>query len=123
MTEIELIRLRHQNGVIVPRLDHTEARELAISLLKKAGFELHQVSKNSTSAYYKHPARAPLLLRVADHSSKKAPLGLSNTVAKLTISTKDQYLTDIHVCNLVATSIGKYFLNDPKPSVYENSRS
>lgn len=49
-------------------------------------------------------------------------MGLSNTVAKLTISTKDQYLTDTHVRNMVATSIGKYFLNDPKPSVYDMNR-
>lgn len=114
----ELIRLRHLNGVFVPRLDHIAAREHAVVLLKKAGFALHQVASNSTSVYYYHLARVPYLLRVADHGSKGGPMGMPNTVARLTISPKDKYLTEKHVENLVVTAIGRYFLTDPRPSEY-----
>ena len=115
---MELIRLRHRNGELVPRLDHIAAREHAATLLRKAGFILHQTSLNSTSTYYLHPAREPYLLRVADHPSKGQVIGLPNTVAKLTISPKDKYLTECHVENLVVMAIGRYFLSDPKPSRY-----
>jgi hypothetical protein len=104
-------------------LDHIAAREHAVQLLRKAGFALDQVSNNSTSVYYYHPARAPLLLRVSDHPSKDAPVGLSRTVARLTISPKDQYLTEHHIQNLVINAIGRYFLLDPKPSRYDGPRS
>lgn len=123
MTEPDLIRLRHLNGVLVPRLDHIAAREYAVSLLKKAGFNLHQVSLRSTSTYYYHLARAPLLLRVSDHPSKHDVMGLPNTVARLTISRKDQYLSEHHVTNLVVNAIGRYFLMDPKPTRYDGPKT
>lgn len=119
---MELIRLRHMNGVLVPRLDHVSAREHAAALLKKAGFRLHQVSQRSTSAYYVHPAREPYLLRVSDHPSKRDIMGLPNTVSRLTISPKNQYLTEVHVENLVVNAIGRYFLSDPKPTRYYGKR-
>jgi hypothetical protein len=119
---MELIRLRHANGILVPRLDHITAREHAAALLRKAGFRLHQVSQQSTSVYYFHPAREPYLLRVADHPSKDGPMGLSLTVARLTISPKDRYLTERHIENLVTTAIGRYFLMDPKPSRYDGPK-
>lgn len=122
MTEPDLIRLRHCNGILVPRLEHTDAREHAAALLRRAGFQLHQVSQISTSTYYLHPARAPLLLRVADHPSKREPMGMANTVARLTISPKDQYLTEKHVENLVVTAIGRYFLMDPRPTRYDGPK-
>lgn len=122
MDDQNLIRLRHANGAIVARLDHIAAREHAVALLKKAGFQLHQVSQNSTSVYYYHLARAPLLLRVADHGSKGGPMGMPNTVARLTISPKDLYLTETHIGNLVANAIGRYFLTDPKPSDYDGPK-
>jgi hypothetical protein len=113
-----MIRLRHRNGVLVPRLDHIEAREHAATLLRKAGFALHQVSQRSTSTYFFHVARAPYLLRVADHPSKHDTIGLPYTVARLTLSPKDKYLTECHVENLVVMAIGRYFLSNPKPSRY-----
>lgn len=106
----------------MPRLNHIAAREHAVALLKKAGFALHQVSMNSTSAYYYHLARAPYLLRVADHKTKGGPMGMPNTVARLTISPKDRYLTERHVENLVTTAIGRYFLADPKPTDYDGPK-
>lgn len=102
----------------MPRLDHVSAREHAAALLRKAGFHLHQVSQSSTSTYYRHPGREPFLLRVSDHPSKHDVMGLPNTVARLTISPKDRYLTEVHVKNLVVNAIGRYFVEDPKPSRY-----
>ena len=115
---MEMIRLRHRNGLLVPRLDYIAARDHATLLLKKAGFALHQASQSSASTYYIHPARAPYLLRVSDHPSKGQVIGLPNTVAKLTISPKDKYLTTHHIENLVVMAIGRYFLGEPKPSRY-----
>ncbi len=102
----------------MPRLDQVAAREHAVALLTKAGFRLHQVALRSTSAYYYHVARAPFLLRVSDHPSKRDIIGLPNTVARLTISPKDQYLSAYHIENLVVMAIGRYFLSDPKPTRY-----
>src|SRR5580693_7611017 len=115
---MEFIRLRHKNGEIVPKLDHVAAREHACALLRKAGFAVHQVSQSSTSVYYFHAARAPYLLRVSDHPSKGDVMGMPYTVARLTISLKDQYLSQHHVENLVTMAIGRYFLGEPKPSRY-----
>lgn len=115
---MELIRLKHMNGELVPRLDHVAAREHAAALLRKAGFVLHQVSQSSMSVYYFFPGRDPYLLRVSDHPSKRDVIGMPNTVARLTISPKDQYLTEHHVENLVTMAIGRYFLGEPRPSRY-----
>jgi hypothetical protein len=115
---MEFVRLRHCSNILVPKLDHITARECAVALLRKAGFKLHQVSQSSTSVYYLHPAREPYLLRVSDHRSKRDLIGLPFTVARLTISPKDQYLTEHHVENLVVSAIGRYFLGDPKPTRY-----
>lgn len=119
MSDDDLIRCRHLNGALLPRLDHIAAREYATELLKKAGFYLHEVARNSTTAYYTHHGRTPYLLRVSDHKSKGSPMGLPNAVARLTISPKDAYLTTHHVENLVVTAIGRYFLTDPTPSEYD----
>lgn len=107
----------------MPKLDHIEAREHAVALLKKAGFRLYQVSLQTTTAYYSHPARNPFLLRVADHPSKHEIIGKSETVSRLTISPKDAYLTEKHIENLVVTAIGRYFLMDPKPSRYDGPKT
>lgn len=101
-----------------------EAYHLALDLVKKAGFTLHTASMRSEACYYSHPARHPLLLRVATHVSKRPPMGLqANTVARVTISPQDRGLLDdhhapLHVENMVAIGIGRYFLKEPKASKY-----
>ena len=105
-------------------MDPLDAYHLALDLMKKAGFTLHTASRQSEACYYSHPSRHPLLLRVAMHPSKKSPMGLqANTLARVTISPHDRGLTDehhgpLHVENLVAIGIGRYFLKEPKPSNY-----
>jgi hypothetical protein len=104
-------------------MTHLEAYHLALDLVKKAGFKLHQASMQSEACYYYHPAREPLLLRVATHSSKRGAMGLTGVVAKVTYSPKDKHdLSEAHVRNLLAIAIGRYFMTDPKPSRYYGKR-
>ena len=101
-------------------MDYLEAYHLAQRLIKKAGFRLATVSGRSEACYYTHPFREPLLLRLATHPQKKGLIGLrSTTVARLTFSPRDPSdFTDQHVHNLLSMAIGRYFLDDPKPSDY-----
>lgn len=104
------------------KLSHQEAVDLAISLVKKAGFELRSVSRSTESCYYSHPARSPLLLRISPHSTKHAPIGITPAIAKVTISHRDLYLTEKNITHKVMWAIGQYFLNDPKPSLYDGPK-
>lgn len=101
-------------------MTYLEAYHLGLALVKKAGFELAQVSKISETCYYTHPARRPYLLRVSTHTSKRGPMGLqSNTLARATFSRKDTHeFSEMHVNNVIAMAIGRYFIGDPKPSNY-----
>lgn len=101
-------------------MNYEDAYHMAQDLVKKAGFELHQVSRISDTCYYTHPQRRPLLLRLGTHTSKHAPMGLkANTLAKATFSRKSSHgFSESHVRNVVAMAIGLYFLQDPKPSEY-----
>lgn len=101
-----------------------DAYHLALDLVKKAGFTLHQASMNSETCYYTRPSRVPLLLRVSMHPSKRSPIGMrGKTIARITISPKtDTVDPEIHTRNLVAIGIGRYFINDPKPSEYHGKK-
>lgn len=105
-------------------MDHAEAHHLALDLVKKAGFVLSTASSRSEACYYYHPARAPLLLRIATHSSKRAPMGLQGRIiAKATFSSRDTHpFSEAHVENVVAMAIGRYFITDPRPSEYKGKR-
>lgn len=98
-------------------MNYLEAYHLALDLIKKAGFELHTVSARSEACYYFHPARKPYLLRIAQHRKSKSNIGLSNTVAKVTFSTKHDF-SNQYVRSALALAIGRYFMDDPKPSEY-----
>jgi hypothetical protein len=104
-------------------MKYLDAYNLALDLVKKAGFKLHTASMQSEACYYFHPSRAPLLLRIATHSSKRGAMGLSGVVARVTYSPRDKAdLSEEHVRNLLAMAIGRYFLDDPKPSRYYGKR-
>jgi hypothetical protein len=98
-------------------MNHLDAYHLALSLIKKAGFELHTASAQSEACYYFHPSRKPYLLRIAQHRQKRSHMGMSNTVAKVTFSTKHDF-SQQYVRSALALAIGRYFLDDPKPSEY-----
>lgn len=104
-------------------MDHLDAYHFALDLVKKAGFKLHTPSMQSEACYYYHPAREPLLLRIATHSQKRGGMGLSGVVARVTYSPKDKHdLSEEHVRNLLAMAIGRYFMDEPKPSRYYGKR-
>ena len=98
-------------------MNYLEAYHLALDLVKKAGFELHTASAKSEACYYFHPARKPYLLRIAQHKQKRSEMGLSLTIAKVTFSTKHDF-SEKYVRSALALGIGRYFLDDPRPSQY-----
>jgi hypothetical protein len=101
-----------------------EALHVAMELVKKAGFILSTASSKSEACYYFHPARPEYLLRLSNHPSKKSPIGMrAKTISKATFSRKEIYpFSQEHVENLVAMAIGRYFINEPKPSNYKGKR-
>ena len=104
-------------------MTHVEARETAVQLLLKAGFVFVSAALTTDSCHYTHPARTPFLLRVGTHKSKKAPMGLSNIVARLTFTAKDTlHLSERLVRQRVKWAIGEYFLGEPKPTRYLGKR-
>lgn len=98
-------------------MDYLEAYHLALDLVKKAGFELHTASAQSEACYYVHPGRRPYLLRIAQHSQKRLPVGLSMTVSKVTFATSHDF-SERYVRSALALAIGRYFMDEPKPSRY-----
>jgi hypothetical protein len=104
----------------IPTMTNVEAYHFAQELVKKAGFALHVASMRSEACYYSHPARAPLLLRLATHKSKRSLIGMrASTVARLTLrDNAGHYYSEEHVRNMLAMAIGRYFMNDPRPSEY-----
>lgn len=103
-------------------MNYLDAYHLGIDLAKLAGFELKYASRNSETCYYTHPLRAPLLLRLSTHRSKNAPIGLALPVARVTFSPKDIHLSEKRVGGMMRFAIGSYFLNDPRPSVYDGPK-
>jgi hypothetical protein len=105
------------------RIDYQQAHELAISLLRLAGFEFSHDSRISETCYFIHPARRPLLIRVSTHRSKKSPIGLNQVIARLTFTAKDTtHLNEKLVAKRVTWAIGEYFMAAPKQSRYQCKR-
>lgn len=104
------------------RIEHMTAYNMAIDLVKQAGFVLDHVSGQTETCYYVHPSRPGHLLRVSAHKSKRSPIGMNGVVARLTFTKKDQTLCPSLVLNRVKWAIGEYFLNDPRPSRYQGKR-
>jgi hypothetical protein len=104
------------------RLDHMTAYDLAIALVKKAGFILDHVAMQSETCYYRHPSiKKGRLLRVSTHRGK-GRIGHNGVVSKVTCSVRDMHLNANSVENQVIHAIGRYFLTEPKPSEYRGKR-
>jgi hypothetical protein len=107
------------------QITYLEAYHLAIELVKKAGFEFSHAAMSTESCYYRHPARAPYLLRVSAHKSKHSPIGMRHVVARVSFTRGEEkhgMHTPTNTLNRVTWAIGQYFLNDPKPSEYKGKR-
>ena len=104
-------------------LDHLVAYNMAVDILKQAGFVLNNVSNRSESCYYYHPSRGKkFLLRVSTHKSKRCPMGLKQAVAKVTFSRKDLHCYEHTVKNKLIMAVGRYFLAEEIPSRYKGRR-
>lgn len=107
-------------------IDHITAYNMAIELVKSAGFVLSHVSMSTETTYYYHPARRPYLLRVSAHKSKHSPIGLNDVVARCAFTKGEEKakncLTPTNVRNRVTWAIGQYFLNEPLPTRYKGKR-
>lgn len=106
----------------VSRIDSMTAFNLAIELVKKAGFVLEHVAMRSETCYFRHPAiKKGRLLRVSTHRGK-GRIGQNGVVSKVTCGIRDMNLTATSVENHVIYAIGRYFLTEPKPSEYRGKR-
>lgn len=100
-----------------------DAYDMAIALVKKAGFILDHVALQTETCYYRHPSiKKGRLLRVSTHRSKGGRIGLNGVVSKVTCSPNDMHLNPSSVENQVIHAIGRYFLTEPKPSEYRGKR-
>ena len=113
-------------------LTYIQAHQLAVELVRKAGFQFQHASRKDESCYYYHPARAGdairdrCLLRLSTHKKNKPRIGVIGTgivisSASFTESDEQHKLTSVLVENRVKWAIGHYFIADPKPSNF-NSR-
>lgn len=104
------------------RFDHMAAFNLAIELVKKAGFVLDHVAMQSETCYYRHPClKKGRLLRISTHRGK-GRIGHNGVVSKVTCGAKDMHLNPTSVENQVIHAIGRYFLTEPRPSEYRGRR-
>jgi hypothetical protein len=107
----------------VSRIDHVTAQNLAIELLKRAGFILDHVALASESCYYYHPAIGKKrLVRVSTHRGKGRTIGKNGVVSKVTCGPRNMHATNKTIENQVIYAIGHYFLTEPKPSEYRGKR-
>jgi hypothetical protein len=104
------------------RISHMAAYDMAIELVKKAGFQLDHVSRQTETCYFYHPSRRPLLMRVSAHKNNGSPLGLNNVLARVSFSYGEHMFTPTIVTNRVTWAIGQYFLGDPRPSKYKGKK-
>lgn len=107
------------------RLDHLEAYHLAIELVKKAGFVLDHVSRQTETCYFKYPGLIKLM-RISTHRGKKSPIGHNNVCARVSfvkpksLNVAPHYESSVHL--KIVEAIGNYFLTDPKPSRYKGKK-
>ena len=106
------------------RIDSHTAYNMAIDLLKRAGFELAFVARQTESCYYEHSSRRSRYMRVSMHRSKKSPIGLNGVAARLTFTLADEKITmtEKTVTNRVKWAIGEYFMHEFKTSQYRGKR-
>jgi len=102
------------------RVNIFDACERAGKMLLDAGFEFRYQSNITETKYYGLPGR-PHLLRVSAHKSKKEPIGVAETVARITFHTggcetpQHVAISDEAFEHMVAVAIGFYVLKSNRP--------
>ena len=104
------------------RINIFEACDRAGKMLLDAGFEFRYQSSITETRYYGLPGR-PHNLRVSAHRSKRGPIGLPETVARITFHA-DGCETPQHIAiadeafeHMVAVAIGFYIMKSNRPMV------
>lgn len=104
------------------RINVYDACERAGAMLLAAGFEFRYQSKITETKYYGLPGREQHL-RVSCHKSKRGPIGMPETVAKITFNEGGCEtpgciaISDEAFEHMVAVAIGFYVMKSNKPAV------
>lgn len=113
--QIGLVSDGHMKNNGKKRVNIFDACERAGRMLLDAGLEFRYQSTKTETKYYGLPGR-PHLLRVSAHKSKKGPIGLAETVARLTFHA-GSCETPLHVAisdesfeHMIAVAVGFYVL-------------
>jgi len=91
-------------------------------MLLDAGFEFRYQSKITETKYYGLPGR-PHNLRVSAHRSKRGPIGMPETVAKITFheggceTPQSIAISDEAFEHMVAVAVGFYVMKSNRPMV------
>jgi len=111
------------------RVNIFEACERAAQMLLDAGFEFRYQSQVTETRYYGLPGRAQNI-RVSAHKSKRGPIGLPETVARITFhpggceTANCIAISDESFEHMGAVAIGFYVMksNGPPKSRYRGKR-
>lgn len=104
------------------RVNIFEACDRAGKMLLAAGFEFRYQSNITETRYYGWPGREHNL-RVSAHKSKRGPIGMPETVAKITFfdgSCETPHhiaISDERFEHMIATAIGFYMMKSNRPAV------
>ena len=102
------------------RIDIYDACERAGKMLLEAGFEFRYQSQITETKYYGLPGR-PHNIRVSAHKSKRGPIGMPETVAKITFHSGGcetlncVAMSDEAFQHMIAVAIGFYVLKSNRP--------
>jgi hypothetical protein len=102
------------------RISVWAACDRAAEMLLGAGFEFRYQASQTETRYYGLPGR-PHNIRVSAHRSKKGPIGLAETVARITFHAGGCE-TPLHIAisdesfdHMVAVAVGFYVLKSNRP--------
>lgn len=104
------------------RINIFEACERAGQMLIESGFEFRYQSKITETKYYGLPGRQHNI-RVSAHKSKRGPIGVPETVAKITFhaggceTPQHIAISDEAFEHMVAVAIGFYMMKSTRPMV------
>ena len=104
------------------RVNVFDACERAGAMLIAAGFEFRYQSQITETKYYGFPGR-PHNIRVSCHKSKRGPIGLPETVAKITFhpggceTLHHIAISDEAFEHMVAVAVGFYMMKSTQPMV------
>ena len=101
------------------RVNIFDACERAGVMLLAAGFEFRYQSNKTETKYFGLPGR-PYLIRISAHKSKKGPIGLAETVARITFhaggceTPQHVAISDESFEHMIAVAVGFYVLKSNK---------